>query len=95
MLTGEALSTTIGPYSISADGNTTIVVGPEHELDTVIGTPVVSGSAVVSVTGEDLTLSIGDENVTGDANVTLTGEALSVAQNSVTVTANADVSVTG
>ena len=49
--TGIALSTAIGPYSIVTDTETTIVVGAEALIETSIGTPVVTGSAVATPTG--------------------------------------------
>ena len=45
-VTGQSMTTAIGPYSIVAGGQTTIVVGAEALVETAIGTPVVSGSAI-------------------------------------------------
>jgi hypothetical protein len=62
-LTGEAMSTAIGPYSIVAGGQTTIVVGAETLIETSIGDSVVTGSAVVAVTGEGMRTGLpGDPN---------------------------------
>jgi hypothetical protein len=85
----------IGPYSISAGGQTTIVVGAEAEIETLLVTSVVTGSAIVSVTGESLSLVLLAMKIVADANVSLTGEEITSAQGSVAVVADANVSVTG
>jgi hypothetical protein len=72
-VTGQDLSFTIGTYSVTADGNTSIIVGPEHEIDTAIGTPTVTGSAVVSVTGQSLTTTQNSVVASGAATVLVTG----------------------
>jgi len=100
------LQSTLGTFSVAADGNASIVV-TEHTMNTSIGS--------VSVTGMSLTSSIGEEVPTADANVTLsgmsltssigtasqssiynvTGSQMSSSIGSVTVTASANVSPLG
>jgi hypothetical protein len=67
-----------------------------YENQTISQLPiVVTGSALVAVTGESLTTAIGDESVTGNATVSLTGESLSTTQGSVQIGIGIDVLVTG
>jgi len=57
---GNALSLTIGPYAISADGNLTVAVGTENLLNLSLGTGYSVGAGPdVSVTGFGLTSSLG------------------------------------
>ena len=42
-LTGEQLTTVIGPYSVQADATTTIIAGSEKELETSVGTLSITG----------------------------------------------------
>ena len=51
---------TIGPYSISGDGNTTIAVAPEHELDAELGTDYTINIFIdAATTGQSATASVG------------------------------------
>jgi hypothetical protein len=85
VVTGEQLDWTIGTFSISADGNQSIIAGPEQELETDTGSITVQADADVSVTGEDLTTNLGDETVQANANVSVTGEELTTDTGAVSI----------
>jgi len=80
------LNTTIGAYSITADGNTSeIVVG--DSMNSTVNSIDAGAGALVFPTGEQLTIAIGDESLTGNATVDLTTNILNVT----TGTASGDV----
>jgi len=56
---GQELSFVIGTYSVSADGNASIIAGPEKELETSVGatTVIANGTAVLS--GVNATTAVG------------------------------------
>ena len=79
-LTGEQLTTVIGPYSIQADATTTIIAGSEKELETSVGTLSITGDALVTPSGVSATSAVGQ--VDGVFTVLVSGNEL----NSVTGT---------
>jgi hypothetical protein len=50
---------TIGPYSISGDGNTTIAVAPEHEMDADVGSITVNIFIDAATTGVSADADVG------------------------------------
>jgi|TARA_R100001460_G_scaffold78210_1_gene119147 hypothetical protein len=88
------LQSTLGTYSVSADGNASIVV-TEHTMNTSIGSVTVTGIANVSVTGTQMSMSLGDESAFTDHTVAVTGQQLTMSMGEETPAANADVTVTG
>ena len=82
----DILNTTIGAYSITADGNTSeIVVG--DSMNSTTGTLTADAGASFEVTGNQANILIGDEALSGDATVDLTTNILNVT----TGTASGDV----
>jgi len=80
------LNTTIGAYSITADGNTSeIVVG--DSMNSTTGTLTADAGASFEVTGNQLNIALGDESLAGNATVDLTTNILNVT----TGTATGDV----
>ena len=58
-LTGELLSFVIGTYSVQADATTTVVAGPEKELETSVGTATVAANALAILSGVNATTAVG------------------------------------
>jgi hypothetical protein len=82
----DILNTTIGAYSITADGNTSeIVVG--DSMSSATGTLTADAGASFEVTGNQINILIGDEVLSGNATVNLTTNLLNVT----TGTASGDV----
>ena len=80
------LNTTIGAYSITADGNTSeIVVG--DSMSSATGTLTADAGASFEVTGNQANILIGDEVLSGNATVNLSTNLLNVT----TGTASGDV----
>lgn len=88
------LQSTLGTFSVSADGNVGVVV-TEHTINTSVGGVSVTGIANVSVTGTQMAMSIGDESAFTDHTVAVTGQQLTMSIGEETPVANANVSVTG
>ena len=88
------LQTTLGTFSVSADGNVSVVV-TEHTMNSSVGDVSITGHANVSVTGTQMTMSLGDESAFTDIDVAVTGSQLTMSQGDETVTADANVSPTG
>ena len=57
--TGQELSFVIGSYSVQADATTTIVAGPEKELETSVGTISITADGLAEPSGIDLTSAVG------------------------------------
>tara|TARA_R100000654_G_scaffold22432_1_gene44713 strand:+ start:3029 stop:3610 length:582 start_codon:yes stop_codon:yes gene_type:complete len=94
-LGGQQLGLSLGTFSVSADGNVSVVV-TEHDMTTSVGAlQLVKGDANVNVTGSQLTAGLGQSSVQIDVEVTATGQQLVTSINSATVTANANVFPTG
>jgi len=82
----DTLNTTIGAYSITADGNTSeIVVG--DSMNSTVNSVDASAGAIIEVVGESLSIVLGDESITGDGSVTLSTNIL----NTTVGTATGDV----
>ena len=79
-LTGEQLTTVIGPYSVQADATTTIIAGSEKELETSVGTLSITVDALVTPSGVSATSAVGQ--IDGVFTVLVSGNEL----NSVTGT---------
>ena len=88
------LQTTLGTFSVSADGNVSVVV-TEHTMNSSVGDVSITGHANVSVTGTQMTMSLGDESAFTDIDVAVTGSQLTMSQGDETVTADANVGPTG
>jgi hypothetical protein len=110
IVTGEQLTTVIGPYSVQADATTTIVAGSEKELETSVGTVTLISAVDAPVTGIPLTSAVGDvettftvlvdgiDITTSTGTLTATGDAnvdAATAIASVTVDLNTPVDLTG
>jgi len=57
--TGQELSFVIGTFSVQADATTTIVAGPEKELETSVGTTTVTANGTAILTGVNATTAVG------------------------------------
>jgi hypothetical protein len=88
------LQTTLGTFSVTADGNVSVVV-TEHTMNSSVGDVSITGHANVSVTGTQMTMSLGDESAFTDHTVEVTGQELTMSQGDETVTADANVTLTG
>ena len=88
------LQPTLGTFSISADGNVSVVV-TEHTINTSVGDVSITGLANVSVTGTQMTMSLGDESAFTDHTVEVTGQELTMSMGEEVPTADANVSLTG
>ena len=77
LTTLNSLNTTIGPYSITADGNTSeIVVG--DSINSTTGIIDASAGHIEEVIGQTLTITLGNETLTGDGSVILSTNLLNV-----------------
>jgi hypothetical protein len=88
------LQSTLGTFSVSADGNVSVVV-TEHTLNTSVGNVSITGIANVSVTGIQMTMTLGEESAFTDHTVAVTGQQLTMSMGEETSTGNANVSLTG
>ena len=88
------LQSTLGTFSVSADGNVSVVV-TEHTMNTSIGGVSVTGIANVPVTGSQMTMTLGEESAFTDHTVAVTGQQLAMSMGEETSTGNANVSLTG
>jgi len=74
IVTGEQISFVIGTYSVQADATTTIVAGPEKELETSVGTTTVAANATAVLSGVNATTAVGQ--VDGVFTVLVSGNEL-------------------
>ena len=88
------LQSTLGTFSVSADGNVSVVVN-EHTLNTSVGNVSITGIANVSVTGIQMAMTLGEESAFTDHTVAVTGQQLTMSMGEETSTGNANVSLTG
>ena len=88
------LNMSLGTFSVSADGNVSVVV-TEHTMNSSIADVSITGHANVSVTGTQMTMSLGDESAFTDIDVAVTGSQLTMSQGDETVTADANVTLSG
>src|SRR5210317_711359 len=88
------LQSTLGTFSVTADGNVSVVV-TEHTMNTSVGDVDITGIANVSVTGTQMTMTLGDESAFTDHTVEVTGQQLTMSMGEEVPTGNADVDVTG
>ena len=88
------LQSTLGTFSVSADGNVSVVV-TEHTMNTSIGGVSVTGIANVPVTGSQMTMTLGGESAFTDHTVAVTGQQLTMSIGEETSVGNADAVVTG
>ena len=88
------LQSTLGTFSVTADGNVSVVV-TEHTMNSSVGDVSITGHANVSVTGTQMTMSLGDESAFTDIDVAVTGSQMTMSQGDETVTADANVTLTG
>lgn len=88
------LQSTLGTFSVSADGNVSVVV-TEHTMNTSVGDVSITGIANVSVTGTQMTMTLGDESAFTDHTVEVTGQQLTMSMGEEVPTADANVSLTG
>jgi len=88
------LQSTLGTFSITADGNVSVVV-TEHTMNTSVGDVSITGIANVSVTGSQMNMSMGEESAFTDIDVSVTGSQLTISQGEEVIVADANVSVTG
>ena len=89
IVTGEQLTTVIGPYSVQADATTTIVAGSEKELETSVGTVTLISAVDAPVTGIDLTSAVGQV----DATFTVLVDGLDITTSTGTLAATGDANV--
>ena len=64
IVTGEQLTTVIGPYSVTADATTTIIAGSEKELETSVGDVSFDIAVDAAVTGINMTSAVGQADAT-------------------------------
>jgi hypothetical protein len=88
------LQSTLGTFSVTADGNVSVVV-TEHTMNTSVGDVSVTGVANVSVTGSEMTMTLGNESAFTDHTVEVTGQELTMSMGEEVPTGNANVSLTG
>lgn len=88
------LQSTLGTFSITADGNVSVVV-TEHTINSSIGNVSITADANVSVTGIQMTMSLGSEGSFTDVDVSVTGNSLTSFIGEEDTQANADAAVTG
>ena len=88
------LDMTFGTFSVSADGNVSVVVS-EHTLNTAIGSTSVVGIGNVPVTGIQMTSSIGSESAFTDHTVAVSGQQLTMSMGEEGTAGNATIAVTG
>jgi len=88
------LQSTLGTFSVTADGNVSVVV-TEHTMNTSVGDVDITGVANVSVTGSEMTMTLGDESAFTDHTVEVTGQQLTMSMGEEVPTADANVSLTG
>jgi hypothetical protein len=88
------LQSTLGTFSVSADGNVSVVV-TEHTMNTSVGDVSITGIANVSVTGTQMTMTLGDESAFTDHTVEVTGQQLTMSMGEEVPTGNANVSLAG
>ena len=93
-ISGLLLQSTLGTFSVSANGNVSIAV-TEHTLNTSIGSVGVTADANVSVTGTQITLSLGEETIDLNTPVNVTGIQMTGSLGIVIPTDFAVVPVTG
>ena len=93
-ITNFQLNMTLGAFSVSADGNVSVVVS-EHTMNTSIGSVTVTGLGNVSVSGNQMTSSIGSESAFTDHTVAVTGQQLTMSLGDESTVGNATVAVTG
>jgi len=88
------LQSTLGTFSVAADGNVSVVV-TEHTMNTSIGSVSVTGIANVSVTGSEITMTLGEESAFTDHTVAVTGMSLTSSIGEEVPTADANVTLSG
>lgn len=88
------LQSTLGTFSVAADGNVSVVV-TEHTMNTSVGDVSITGIANVSVTGTQMTMTLGEESAFTDHTVEVTGQQLTMSMGEEVPTADANVSLTG
>ena len=88
------LQSSLGTFSITADGNVSVVV-TEHTINSSIGNVSITADANVSVTGTQMTMSLGDESAFTDHTVEVTGQQLTTSMGEEVPTGDAVVTVTG
>ena len=94
-LTGQQLGFTIGTFSVAAGGNVSIITGPDHAIDSSIGSVTTSANAIVSLTGMQLAASLGQSTIIPNTIVTVTGQLINTSIGSVTTSASANVTPSG
>jgi len=94
-LTGFGLNANIGTFGVTAGGQVSIDASSEPDMDFVLGTPVVSGTALVQVTGLSTSTALG--TTLANLGAPVTGQEISSALGTVTPAAvqNQTVGVTG
>ena len=88
------LQTSLGTFSVSANGNVSVVV-TEHTLNTSVGSSSIVGHANVSVTGSQMTMTLGEESASASFTAEVTGSQLTSSIGEETPTGNAIASLTG
>jgi len=92
IVTGEQLTTVIGPYSVQADATTTIVAGSEKELETSVGTVTLISAVDAPVTGVNMTSAVGQVDAT--FTVLLSGLDITTSTGTLSATGDANVNAT-
>jgi hypothetical protein len=88
------LQTSLGTFSVSANGTISVVV-TEHTLNTSVGSTSIVGHANVSVTGSQMTMTLGEESAFTSFTAEVTGSQLTSSIGEETPTGNAIASLTG
>lgn len=89
-----ALTATLGSFSVSANGNVSVIV-TEHTMNSSVGSVSVTGIGNVSVSGNQITSSIGSESASASFTAEVTGSQLTMSIGEETPAGNADASITG
>ena len=88
------LQSTLGTFSVSADGNVSVVV-TEHTMNTSIEGVSTTANANVSVSGIQMAMTLGEESAFTDHTVAVTGQQLTMSIGDENSATDVDVVVTG
>ena len=94
-VTGSQLGLSLGTYSVSADGNISVIV-TEHDLVMTVGAlQGITADANVSVTGTLITASLGNETIDVNTPVDVTGISMSASVGAATAVPGQTIVLTG
>jgi len=95
-ITGEELTISQGPISITAGGSITIQTGAEIALDVAVGNAIVGTANFIQIVGEELSISVNNiASFITDQILSITGEELTSSVNTIVVSGSSPVTITG